>query len=149
VSSSHKNGDCGRGIANGPTVSLQSDGPAPYRCNMVSNIPNTLAGEREINVSTQIFRVRWISSTCGRTLSDQLGKASLTVWLVWSACQEAPPKQAYEVTNKGRSVHLSSIASSFASVVRVACSGIELDAYALVNRNDVVLLDLSTAFTFD
>jgi hypothetical protein len=51
VSSSHNNGDCGRGIANGLIISLQSDRPAPYRCNMVSSIPNTFAGGREINAS--------------------------------------------------------------------------------------------------
>ena len=68
VSCSHKNGHCGKGIANGLTVSLQSDGPAPCRYNMVSNIPSNLAGEKEINARIRIFRVGWISSTPGQTL---------------------------------------------------------------------------------
>jgi hypothetical protein len=48
VSSSHKNGHWGRGIANGLIVSLQSDGPGPYRYDMVNDISNTFAGGREI-----------------------------------------------------------------------------------------------------
>jgi hypothetical protein len=68
VSSSHKNGHCGRGSAKGPIVSLQSNGPVPYRYDMVSDISNTFAGGRENNASTWIFRLGWISSTCGQTL---------------------------------------------------------------------------------
>jgi hypothetical protein len=78
VSSSHNNGDCGRRIANELIISLQSDRPAPYRCSMVSSIPNTFAGGREINASRQIFRVGWISSTCGRTLLN-IGQVDVNV----------------------------------------------------------------------
>ena len=71
VSSSHKNGHWGRGMANGLIVSLQSDGPGSYRYDMVNDISNTFAGGTENSLrkyAYSIFRLRWISCTCGQTL---------------------------------------------------------------------------------
>lgn len=70
VSSSHKSGHCGRDIANGLIVSLQSDGLATYRYDMVNEISNTFIGGRGNNASTRVFRLWWISSTCGQTLKQ-------------------------------------------------------------------------------
>lgn len=90
MSSGHENGNRGRGIANGSIISLQSEGSARYQCNMVHITPNTLAGERAIDVSTQIFRVGWISSTCGQTLftAEAISTLDQALWGSWS--QDAP-----------------------------------------------------------